>query len=131
MWATYFHKSSPDAVPRQFCCGIEWCLYKQLYRDGTLNQYRHTHANGHLPTAVMEKVYPVYKDLARTELLRTCVDGYTQNANESVNSVIWKYCPTSKYHGLESVNIAVAIAVLSQIDFVLCVVSFMFCVFSV
>ena len=59
----------------------------------------------------METIKPVFKDLAKTELLEKCLEGYTQNANESINSVIWKYSPKTKNNGLTVVNTAVAIAV--------------------
>ena len=39
------------------------------------------------------------------------MEGYTQNANESLNALIWKYCPKVGNHGLITVNICVAIAV--------------------
>ena len=37
--------------------------------------------------------------------------GYTQNANESINNLIWKFSPKTKNHGVSTVNSAVAIAV--------------------
>ena len=49
--------------------------------------------------------------MARTELLKKCEHGYTQNANESVNNLVWKYCPREKHHGLTTVETSVAIAV--------------------
>ena len=41
----------------------------------------------------METIKSVIKDLAKTELLNKCPEGYTQNANESLNSIIRKYSP--------------------------------------
>ena len=82
-------------------------------RNFIIAEYKH---KGNLPEAVMEAIKPIYKDLAKTELLTKCLEGYTQNANESLNSVIWKYCPKAKNHGLRSVNIAVALAVCTYND---------------
>ena len=59
----------------------------------------------------MEEMRPIFKDLAKTELLRKCEQGYTQNSNESVNNLVWKYCPKEKHHGLTTVETSVAIAV--------------------
>ena len=68
------------------------------------------HANN-LPEAVMEEIRPIFKDLARTELLKKCEQGKPQKANESVNNLVWKYCPKEKHHGLTTVETSVAIAV--------------------
>ena len=38
------------------------------------------------------------------------LDGYTQNANESINNIIWQICPKNKYHGLKTVEIGEGIA---------------------
>lgn len=54
---------------------------------------------------------PIFRDLANTDLLRKCVHGYTQNANESINNIIWKYCPKTKHHGKTTAETAVAMAV--------------------
>ena len=51
------------------------------------------------------------KDLALTELHHKCEKSYTQNSNESINNLVWKYCPKEKRHGLIAVEISVAIAV--------------------
>lgn len=81
---------------------------KKAEAEGTLATYKHTN---NIPKAVMDVVKPVFKDLANTQLLQKCLEGYTQNANESVNSVIWTYCPKAKNHGVVVVEIGTAIAV--------------------
>ncbi|CAF1542381.1 unnamed protein product, partial [Rotaria sordida] len=43
-------------------------------------------------------------------LLRRCLRGATQNANESINSVVWSILPKSKYHGYRSIRGAAAIS---------------------
>lgn len=107
VWAIYFHKGSTDEEPvHNFC--LSWCPYKKAEAAGTLDTYKHTN---NLPKAVMDEIKPIFKDLVKTELLKKCLDGYTQNANESVNSVIWKFCPKVKHHGLTVVNTATAVAV--------------------
>lgn len=59
----------------------------------------------------MEVIKPIFQDLSKPSLLGKCLDGYTQNANECVNSVVWKYCPKKKNHGVTVVKIAAAMAV--------------------
>ena len=108
VWAIHFHKGSTDDNPVHNFCSSVWWPYLKAKRNGTLQTYRHTN---NLPTAVMDEVKPIIKDLAKTELLKKCLDCYTQNANECLNGVIWKLCPKTKHHGLTVVNIATAIAV--------------------
>lgn len=109
VWAVYFHKRSQDDAPTHNFCDIKWCPYLKAEATNTVSTFEH---KGHsLPVAVMDVVKPIFKDLASTDLLRRCLDGYTQNANESLNAIIWKYCPKHMNQGLTVVQIAVAIAV--------------------
>jgi hypothetical protein len=50
--------------------------------------------------------------LTHPNLLKTCLRGATQNANESINSVVWSILPKSKYHGFRSIRGAAAVAAL-------------------
>ncbi|KAK7505173.1 hypothetical protein BaRGS_00003743 [Batillaria attramentaria] len=59
----------------------------------------------------MDAIKPVFKNLAQTHLLRKCLEGFSQNLNEAVNSTVWDFCPKHTNHGLTTVTIAVAIAV--------------------
>lgn len=81
VWAVYFHTRQTDDLSVQHCCcDPAWCKYKQAVRDGTVANYNQSGVI--LPAAVLDKVYPIFKDLARTELLKKCLGGHTQNANE-------------------------------------------------
>ena len=66
-----------------------WCKYK-LDRD------KYKHRNG-LPLPVRDFIKPVFKDLAKEELLRKCLHGKTQNANECLNKLIWDRCSKEVY----------------------------------
>ena len=107
VWGIFFHKGSSDEEPVHHFCK-EACPYKQAEAEGRLATYKHTNT---LPKAVMTEIKPVFKDLANTQLLKKCLEGYTQNANESLNNLIWKYCPKTKNHGLVVVETATALAV--------------------
>eukprot|EP00745_Piridium_sociabile_P043372 TRINITY_DN88658_c0_g1_i4.p1 TRINITY_DN88658_c0_g1~~TRINITY_DN88658_c0_g1_i4.p1 ORF type:complete len:192 (-),score=30.36 TRINITY_DN88658_c0_g1_i4:167-742(-) len=136
--STSINSPQTDLTPQHDMCSPTWCPYKQAEASNTVGTYKHTnnlplavmnstykHTNNlplavmnstykhtnNLPLAVMNRVKPIFKDLAHPDLLRKCVDGYTQNANESLNCVIWKYCPKTKNNGLTTVNIAISIAV--------------------
>lgn len=106
VWAIYFHKLSTDQNPLHNTCTVN-CPYQKAKEEGKLHTFKH---NNSLPAAVMEAIKPVFKDLAHPDLLRTSLEGYTQNPNESINNLIWKFCPKRKNHGLATVNTAVALA---------------------
>ena len=46
-----------------------------------------------IPKAVKETLLPICKDLSDPQLLEKCLDGQTQNVNESLNRIIWQKCP--------------------------------------
>jgi hypothetical protein len=48
----------------------------------------HMNIKHSLPAAVMDKIKPVFRDLAGVDPLRKCFHGKTHNPNEHVNSVI-------------------------------------------
>ena len=52
--------------------------------------YKHRHG---LPQAVVDVIEPIFSELADSDLLCKYLHGQTQNNNESINNVIWKYCP--------------------------------------
>lgn len=41
----------------------------------------------------MEGIKPVFKDVSHPSLLKRCLGRRTQNTNESLNAMIWKFCP--------------------------------------
>jgi hypothetical protein len=107
VWAVCFHRLSTDQNSlHHFCSPL--CPYKKAQTDNKLGAYKHT---SNLPTVVMDIIKPIFRDLAHPDPLRKCLDGFTQNPNESANSLIWTYCPPKKYHGLTTVSTAVSIAV--------------------
>ena len=108
IWAVYFHKGSSDEKPVHSFCNVTWCPYLKARAEN--KNYIHKSHN-YLPAAVMEAIKPVWKDLAKTELLTKCLAGYTQNQNESLNNMIWRLCPKKKNHGIQTVETAVAVAV--------------------
>ncbi|CAF4142249.1 unnamed protein product [Rotaria magnacalcarata] len=58
----------------------------------------------------LEILTPMIDTLTNPILLRRCLRGATQNANESINSVVWSILPKSKYHGYRSIRGAAAIS---------------------
>jgi len=107
VWAIYFHKLLTDQNPLHNMCTVN-CPYQKAKEEGKLHTFKHKNS---LPAAVMEAIKPVFKDLTHPDLLQKCLEGYTQNPNESINNLIWKFCPKRKNHGLTTVNTAVALAI--------------------
>ena len=68
-----------------------------------------------LGTEEMKKVKAVYKRLTDENLLGRCLQGKTQNPNESLHSRVWKLCPKIKSLGKVTVDFSVAQAVISYI----------------
>ncbi|KAH9364471.1 hypothetical protein HPB48_021867 [Haemaphysalis longicornis] len=65
-----------------------------------------------LPPHVYEALLPVYERLSDEKLLQRCLQGKTQNSNESLHSMIWALAPNEKHASLFTVQAAVAEAVL-------------------
>ena len=60
---------------------------------------------------IVHLLKPIYARLGSRTLLERCIDGYTQNANESLHSVVWKFCPKVVFLGKHGVETACALAV--------------------
>lgn len=112
--ASYFHKISTDEKPRHEFCSTSWCWWKkreefrELYNDPEYEaELQH---DPPLHKEVAEKIWPIYEDLSNDDLLQRCLGGYTQNANESLNSLIWKFAPKHLHSGFETVEIAANLA---------------------
>ena len=55
---------------------------------------------------------PFMRGLSDPALLERCLPGFTQNANESVNSLVKIRCPKHKWHGRKRIELATASATL-------------------
>ena len=62
------------------------------------------------------KVLLVYQRLASNELQRRCISGKTQNANESIHSLIWRNCPKETFVSLKRLKLSV-ISSISEFNF--------------
>jgi hypothetical protein len=60
----------------------------------------------------MDEMKPVFRDVASADLLKRCVHGETQNANESLNSVIWTRIPNTVFVRTETLRFGVCDAEL-------------------
>ena len=63
------------------------CMFNR-YKDCETSAYK---PRAGLPLSVITYLKPIYRDLSRTDLLKKCLRGKTQNQNESFNAIIWEY----------------------------------------
>ena len=110
--ATLMHNTNfDDAETRHRYCpkSIDsWCKYQKDILTGEKTYKDHVN----LPVAIKKEVEPIFKDLSSEALLSKCLDGLTQNNNESLNAFIWKKCPKNVYVSRNIIEIGVASAVL-------------------
>ncbi|GFU98295.1 uncharacterized protein TNCV_3005791 [Trichonephila clavipes] len=69
------------------------------------------HVKTPLKETHLAKIMPIYQRLASNELLQRCIRCVTQNANESLHSIIWGKCSKETSATLRRVTIAVCDAV--------------------
>lgn len=113
VWAIYFHKLSTDAEPIHNLCSTEWCKYLKAKEEGKVETFLHKIT---IPKAVVLAMKPVFQDLAQPELLKKCLKGKTQNANESFNNVVWSRIPKNVFVGRSVLELGVFDAVLTFND---------------
>lgn len=94
----------PNKERHQFCPPNSWCKYKK-----GLPCPNKPH---HLDKVFEEHLCKIYDRLTDSALLARCLPGYTQNANESINSLVWNKCPQHKWHGRRRVQLAALSAAL-------------------
>lgn len=113
IYATLLHCSSTDLSPKHSKCpsGPEsWCFFQRAQCKNEKPK-SHSTMKTKLSENIVSKILPVYQRLASTELLSRCAKGKTQNANESLHSLIWKNCPKETFVSKKRLEIAVVAAV--------------------
>ena len=93
-----------DKERHQFCPSNSWCKYKKglVCKDKP----------HHLDAVFEAPLLKIYERLSEPALLQRCLPGYTNNANESINSLVWNKCPKHKWHGSKRITMAANAAAL-------------------
>ena len=86
-----------------------WCAWQRHQAVGSTN-YNAFHC---LPEVFLDILKPIFMALSNADLLQRCVLGGTQNANESLNSLVWLHCPKHRFGGAKTVKYAAAAAILA------------------
>lgn len=85
-----------------------WCKYQQAISCGK----KHKDSGPGLPQNIMNTILPTYTELSDQGLLKKCLHGRTQNANESYNNVLWTIIPKNTFVELETLRLGASIAVI-------------------
>ncbi|GFV70930.1 uncharacterized protein TNCV_4462251 [Trichonephila clavipes] len=105
IWAVWGHSCSTDDEPMHWFCPTNpntWCKYNAAINNN-LQKYKHKPS---VAKAVRDVIKPVFADLSHPALLKKCLGGKTQNPNESLNSLIWKFCSKTIGSRLQIAEIA-------------------------
>jgi len=109
IWAIYHHmirEESKSLEEQHKYCPKEadsWCKF---WYDKANNTETYDDKS-RLPSVFIEELKPIFTRLSDEDLLKRCLEGQTQNRNESVNGKLWSKCPKSRYCGKRRVVIAV------------------------
>ena len=115
--AGYYHASSTDADPKHSECPIgpdPYCFYNKALAEGrTPPSHNDMKVRFELEPRLRQSILAIYLDLTRTDLLRRCLKGKTQNPNESFHSKMNKLSKT-KFVSLPTARYSIAEAVFQH-----------------
>ena len=69
-----------------------------------------------MPMVIHQLIKPIFTDLSNETLLSKCLHSKTQNANKSINNIIWTKCPKNIYVQRNVLEMGVASAVINFND---------------
>ena len=108
--ATLFHCASSEERKLHHHCPEgedSWCGFM---RDKATGKKEYKHGPG-LPLPIIAELKPVFLRLSDDSLLSKCLDGKTQNQNESLNAMIWERLPKQVFVGSDVLRLGVYDAV--------------------
>lgn len=117
IYASLYHSMSTNNKPQHQKCPTgtaSWCFYNRALALG-IEIPDHSKMKTKLSENIVAKILPVYQRLASDELLMRCTSGKTQNSNESVHSVIWRYCPKDTFVSKKRIEFG-AVSAVSQFN---------------
>ncbi|XP_076458821.1 uncharacterized protein LOC143292431 [Babylonia areolata] len=114
VWASVMHCTSTDAAPHHTFCPQgrqSWCFFNRARARGQPAPRHQGNMNTYISKEIFCKLEPVYRKLADPYLLRRCIRGKIQNANESLHGVIWSRCPKHTFAFLDKVEVTMLLSV--------------------
>ena len=112
--ATLLHLNSTNEHPRHNLCPegeSSWCKWQAAKALGKVYDHKNP-----IPEPIVALLKPIYARLGSCSLLEKCVQGYTQNANEALHQLAWKFCPKELFLGKTGIDVACALAICSFND---------------
>jgi len=99
-----------EAFRHRFCPRKEdsWCKWQRDQITGSTLYKKSIN----LPIWIHDIIKPIFQELSSDELLSKCLQGKTQNANESLNNLIWRKCPKNVFVQRDTLECAVNSAVI-------------------
>ena len=114
IYATLLHSISTDKRPQHSKCPTgkdSWCFYQRAVSENQPSPPHYGNVGTPLREDYLAKIMPVYQRLASDSLLSRCLLGKTQNANESLHSMIWRKCPKTIFVSKGRIEYAVGQAI--------------------
>ena len=114
IYASLYHCASTDQSPQHSHCPTgesSWCFYQSVLAKNIEPGTHASNVKTPINQLCFEKILPLYARLTDKSLLKRCTRCLTQNANESLHSVIWNRCPKETYVSAKRVKLAAAIIV--------------------
>ena len=96
--ATLHHMTSIDYRQVHHMCPEgenSWSSYNKAKAHYELDEYKHGFDS--IPQAIVQLLKPIYNRLVSRLLLSKCFLGHTQNANQSLHSKVWRFCPKRRF----------------------------------
>lgn len=100
-------RPTTDKLQKYYGNAIRRCVHKKAKTKSDVNKPHHLD-----PVFQSFFLTPLYERLSDKKLLKRCLPGLSQNANESVNSLVWNRCPKYRYRGFTSAETAAGSAAL-------------------
>ncbi|GFV21064.1 uncharacterized protein TNCV_3320831 [Trichonephila clavipes] len=110
--AAFYHCCSGKSNPMHGQCPLgseSWCTYQRAQSAGKVFYDK----NAGLPKSIINKIKPTYLQLCDQNLLRKCLHGKTQNANEAFNGCLWNVVPKEIFVELQTFSLGSYIAVIT------------------
>lgn len=114
IFASIYHAVSTDEKPQHSYCPkgtSSWCFYQAAKANKKAPGSHKKNVRTPLNQLCFNEILPLYERLTEESLLTRCARCLTQNANESLHSVLWNRCSKEIFVSKTRVRFAASIGV--------------------
>ena len=114
IYASLLHSISTDEKPQHTKCPTgtdSWCFYQRAKAVDKDPGPHKQNVGTPLLECYLAKIRPVYQRLAPDALLERCLLCQTQNANESLHSIIWYHFLKGSFGSIRRVKLTAEMAI--------------------